>query len=130
MTRVRLVLAIGAGIAFAALLAAFLWQRNDLTRARDALTAEQRTTADLRAANGTLAKSLDVERSKRVDNDAIAAAVAARIGTIQTTETNTIVKYEKAKQDDPTVVDWSRQPVPDSVREAVAPAGRDGASAR
>lgn len=96
-----------------------LFQRNTITgrtAERDAATARVK---DVSEANAGLRRTLDVMAAARVDNDAIAEAVAKRIGNTQTrlVETRTII--EKAKRDDPAVRNWGAVPVPSSVREAL-----------
>lgn len=96
-----------------------LFQRNTITgrtAERDAAVAR---VADVTEANKGLAHALDTVKQARVDNDAIADAVAARIGSNQTrlVETRTII--ERAKANEPAVRAWGDAPVPSSVRAAL-----------
>lgn len=98
-----------------------LFQRNTITgrtAERDAAVAR---VADVTTANKGLSDTIASMAAARVDNDAIAEAVAKRIGNTNTrlVETRTII--EKATRNDPAVRTWGAVPVPSSVREALRP---------
>lgn len=88
------------------------------TRTADRDAARARV-AEVTEANKSLNDTVKSFAQQRVDNDAIAEAVAARIGgnTTRLVETRTII--EKAKRDDPVVRAWGALLVPSSVREAL-----------
>ncbi|WLJ71245.1 hypothetical protein [Sphingomonas phage Birtae] len=112
---------IGALVALAFVV---LIQRNtitDRTAERDQSKAEAAQLRETNKANEDIMKAL---ASRRVDNDAIAEAVAARLGTVREREVNTRTIIERAKQDDPNVRDWADRPIPNSVRDALNTPGR------
>ena len=96
-----------------------LFQRNTITGRTAERDAAQARVKDVSEANAGLQATIRTMASARVDNDAIAEAVAKRVGNTQTrlVETRTII--EKAKRDDPAVRNWGAVPVPSSVREAL-----------
>lgn len=101
-------------------LAVALWFSNERnhTLASDARAAnEHAKTVD--AANAGLSAALKAEQAKRVDNDAIAAAVADKLAGNKTREIHTQTVIERAVQSDPKVRDWADSPLPDSVRQAI-----------
>jgi hypothetical protein len=105
-----------------------LFQRNTITSRTAARDAAQARVKDVSEANAGLQRTLDVMAKARIDNDAIAEAVAKRIGNAQTrlVETRTII--EKARRDDPVVRDWGAVPVPSRVREALRTREADSAT--
>lgn len=88
------------------------------TKAADLKVAEAKA-AVLQSANDSTAKALAAVTAQRVDNDAIATAVAAKLGTNTTHETTIRTTIEKAVANDPKVAAWADTPVPDSVRAAL-----------
>jgi hypothetical protein len=101
-------------------LAVALWfSREDAKAAKANEAAAVEHVATVEKANEQLAGALDTIKQQRVDNDAIAAAVAARLGANTIRETNTKTIIEKAVSNDPKVRDWAGAPIPDSVREAL-----------
>jgi hypothetical protein len=101
-------------------LAVALWfSREDAKTAKANEAAAVEHVATVEGANKQLAGALDAIKQQRVDNDAIAAAVAARLGANTIRETNTKTIIEKAVSNDPKVRDWAGAPIPDSVREAL-----------
>lgn len=96
-----------------------LWQRNDLTGTKAELAASEARTRDVTNANQSLSTALTQVRLQRIDNDAIALAVAAKVGKNRDVETHTETIIEKAAQNDPNVRTWADNPLPDSVRDAL-----------
>jgi hypothetical protein len=90
---------------------------SDKTAKLDLKTAE---AAQLSEANKANTATIRAFAQQRIDNDAIAEAVAARLDRNGVREVNTRTIIERAKQDDPQVRDWANQPVPNSVRRAIA----------
>ncbi len=113
-------------VIIALLIAAVLWLRGDLTRVRAEREAAKVQVATVTKANEPLARSLDTIREQRVDNDAIAATLAAAIGDNRMVETRTNTIIREAAANDPVVYDWLGQPVPGSVREALRASADDG----
>lgn len=106
-------------VALAIFAALFLWERGNRIEAEsDAAMAKGRATA-LTEANRTLSRTIDMVSRQRVDNDAIAAAVAAELDKNATRETVTRTIIEKAVQNDPVANEWASSPVPDSVRQGL-----------
>ncbi len=107
------------------LLLLVLWQRNSLTDKTAKLDAANVQVTSLTSANKADQDAFAALRGARVDNDAIAAAIAAKLGDNRTIETNTRTIIERAARDDPATRDWASQPVPLSVRGALhaSPAG-------
>jgi len=95
----------------------FLHEDNAVKAAKLEAAAQQVKTVT--AANAGLLAAIDAAKAQRVDNDAIAAAVAAKVGGNTTRETNTRTIIEKAVANDPKVADWASSPLPSSVREAL-----------
>lgn len=96
-----------------------LFQRNTITGRTAERNAAVARVADVSEANKSLSHALDTVRQARVDNDAIADAVAARIGSnsARLVETRTVI--ERVKANEPAVRAWGAVPVPSSVREAL-----------
>lgn len=90
---------------------------SDKTAKLDLKTAE---AAQLSEANKANVAIIEGFAQQRIDNDAIAEAVAARLSNNSVREVNTRTIIERAKQDDPNVRDWADRPVPNSVRRALA----------
>lgn len=93
--------------------------RNDLTRKGAALDVEKARVADLATANQGLGVALTQVRLQRIDNDAIALAVAAKVGKNQTIEKQTETIIEKAAANDPVTRSWADSPLPSGVRDAL-----------
>lgn len=101
------------------LLITVLVMRNDLTDKTAKLDAANTRVTDVTAANKGLSTALDQVKAARVDNDAIANAVAAKIGTNTVRETVTHTTIEKAAANDPAVKAVVDTPLPQSVRDAL-----------
>lgn len=99
--------------------AALLITRGTLADVRGDLKAADARVQSLNEANATLSHTIDMVGRQRVDNDAIAAGVAAALqGNIgRETATKTII--ERAVHDDPATADWGSTAVPDGVRAAL-----------
>jgi hypothetical protein len=115
----RLALIVGTGVLIAILIGIVLWQRGALIERAGTIQAATTQIDALTAANVQNQRVIATMAAARIDNDAIADAVARRIGsnTVRETETRTII--EKAKADDPIVYNWAVVPVPGSVRSAL-----------
>jgi hypothetical protein len=105
--------------ALAAAIFAILWLRNDNLAKSGDLKAANTQVADLTRANKAAQQALDKVTAIRIDNDAIAAAVAAKIGTNTTREVRTNTVIEKAAANDPQVRAVTDIPLPDSLRAAL-----------
>lgn len=90
---------------------------SDKTAKLDAKTAE---AANLSKANAANVRIIEGFSKQRIDNDAIAEAVATRLNKNGVREVNTRTVIERLKRDDPQVRDWANVPVPDSVRRTLA----------
>lgn len=101
------------------LLITVLVMRNDLTDKTAKLDAANTRVTDVTEANKGFKEALDKVNAARVDNDAIANAVAAKIGTNTVRETVTHTTIEKAAANDPAVRTLVDTPLPDSVRNAL-----------
>lgn len=88
-----------------------------------ALRADLKTATEhaktVDAANAGLAKALDVVKAQRVDNDAIAATVAAKLASNSTHETSTRTIIEKAIASDPQTKSWADTALPVGLRDAL-----------
>lgn len=113
-------------VIIALLAGAVLWLRGDITRIRAEREAAKVQVATVTKANETLARSLETVQQQRIDNDAIAAAVALRIGENRTVETRTNTIIQEKAANDPVTRDWLSVPVPDGVREALRSGANDG----
>lgn len=96
-----------------------LFQKIDLTRTKAHLAASEQRVADVTDANKSLNIALAKVQQQRIDNDAIAASVAARVGQGRTIETHTNTVIEKAVKSDPVAKSWADSRLPDSVRAAL-----------
>lgn len=105
--------------AIGGLLITVLWQRNDLTAKNAAIHAAAVRITDLDNANKSQKAALDKIGAAKVDNDAIAAAVAAKLQGNTVRETNTRTIIEKAAANDPAIKSWYDTPVPGGVRDAL-----------
>jgi hypothetical protein len=101
------------------LLGLFLWQRNELTGTKADLVASKAREQDLQLANQSAQAALSQVRLARIDNDAIALQVAAKVGRAKDTETHTETIIEKAVANDPVAKSWADQPLPPTVRDAL-----------
>lgn len=108
---------------------ALLFMRASLAHKDTELTVANAHAVDLTKANADAKLQLDKLAANRIDNDAIASAVAAKVGVNTVRETNTRTIIERAGQNDPKVSTWLREPVPSSVRGALS-ADRPNAVAR
>ena len=119
----------GPYLALLALAFVILFQRNTITsRTADRDKAVARA-ADVTEANKSLKDALDIVKQQRVDNDAIAEAVAKRIGKSETRLVEYRTTIERVKSNDPVVRAWGAVPVPPVVREALR-AGEDAPAPR
>lgn len=113
-----------------AVLAAYAgYQHYQHERAEDQLSALMTVNETLSDANNSQERSLAAVSAQRIDNDAIATAVAAKLSASVTHETNTRTIIEKAVSNDPKVADWAATPVPVVVRRALA-GDQDGTGTR
>jgi hypothetical protein len=103
----------------AALVVTVLLQRNDITSKKAAIDAAATRITDLDNANRNQKAALDKVTAARIDNDAIAVAVAAKLQGNTVRETNTRTIIEKAAANDPVIRDWASEPVPGGVRDAL-----------
>lgn len=103
------------------LLITVLVMRNDLTNTHAKLDAAQVRVTDLTKANKTLSDFQAGLAAMRVDNDAIATAIAGKIQINNTREVHTREVIEKAVRNDPATRSWADSPVPVSVRAALRP---------
>jgi len=106
-------------VAIALLIGVFLWQRNSLTDVHAKLDAKSAEAAQLAKANEANAKVIEGFSQQRIDNDAIATAVAAKVSGNATREVQTQTIIKEAVKNDPTVRAWADSPIPDGVRSAV-----------
>lgn len=106
-------------VPLAGLAIALFFVREDLKSKSAQLDTAKTRVTDLTNANASQAKSLAAVQAQRVDNDAIATAVAAKVGTNTVHETQTRTIIEKAAQNDPVVRNLLDTPLPDSVRQAL-----------
>ena len=100
------------------LVAVWFLREDNRVQAAD-LKAATEHVATLETANKGLSQAIDAVKAQRVDNDAIATAVAAKIANNSVREVNTRTIIEKAAANDPHVASWADTPVPDSVRQAL-----------
>jgi hypothetical protein len=122
MAYVKLALKFGPYVVIAALIALVLWYRGDMAKAngdKHALAVELQSAID---ANKEAQKTVDAVRAQRVDNDAIAEAVANKLETNRALFDRRTVLLREARND-PQVRSWADTPVPGSVRAALAAPG-------
>lgn len=96
-----------------------LLQKLDLAGTKADLAVSQARVTDLTTANQTLDGALTQIRLQRIDNDAIALKVAAKVGVARTVETHTQTVIEKAVKNDPVVRYWADSALPSGVRDAL-----------
>lgn len=96
-----------------------LIMKADISAKAALLTTRNAQVADLTKSNKDAADVINRLAAARIDNDAIAEAVASKVGTntVRETHTNTII--ERAGHNDPKVHDWLSEPIPASVRGAL-----------
>lgn len=112
-----------------ALLVGFiLFQRNSITAANARLAAKTEEAKNLTAANKNAADTIAKFSQQRIDNDAIATAVASKIKVTNTREVTYQNTIEKANADDPQVSDWRSVAVPARVRSALSTNQPDAAT--
>lgn len=110
---------LGIGLAASLLIITVLVQRGNLISVHAKLDTANLRISDLTDANKSLAASLQKVSQIRVDNDAIAEVVAAKMQDVKTREVHTREIIEKAVNDDPKVRDCGNMPLSDSVRQAL-----------
>lgn len=110
----------GPLLVIAILIGVVLWMRgtnNQLQGERDLAVAEN---VQLLATNQQNAKTIEGFGKRQIDNDAIANAVAAKLGA-NSKRTEATRQALKDANHDPNVRAWASVPVPDSVRRALSP---------
>ncbi len=100
---------------------AVLWLRADISAKAAKLAVADAKNADLTKANKDAQTVIAAFAQQRIDNDAIAELVAAKIKVTNTREVNYQTTIERIAANDPAVRDWRAVPVPASVREALHP---------
>lgn len=121
----KLALKFGPYIAIALLIGFLLYQRGNLATATGERDAALVHAAQLAATNAANQRTMQGMAAQRIDNDAIATAVATRLQDNQVREVHTQTVIREAIRNDPTVRTWADSPIPDSVRSALAaPGGR------
>ena len=121
MTYFKLALKLGPYIAITILIVAFLWQRGSLVKANAKEKAARVELGTALAANVQNEKTIEGFRQQRVDNDAIALAVAERLNVTRSGTERIAIELREARND-PKVRDWSDTPVPDSVQRSLSTA--------
>jgi hypothetical protein len=128
LTALKFAKTFGPYIAIVGLIMAVLFLRNDVTGAHAERDVAKQEAANLHAVNAENARTIASMGQQRVDNDAIATAVAAKVGANVQRETRIVTVLKEGTRNDPQVRAWAATPVPSSVRGALAPAG-DGVQA-
>lgn len=123
MAYLKLAKILGPIVVIVGLLMTVLFLRNDVTKASAERNAAKAEAANLSASNAENARTMAAMGQARVDNDAIANAVAAKIHINVTRETRVVTALKDAKRNDPNVRTWADSPIPGSVRAQLAPAG-------
>jgi hypothetical protein len=103
-----------------ALTGAVWWLHEDNAVKAANLKAAALQVQTVTTANAGLAVAINAVKAQRIDNDAIATAVASKIGTNTVRETVTNNTIEKAVANDPKVAEWASTPVPIGVRQALS----------
>ena len=98
---------------------ALLFMRADLAKKETALVTSKAQVADLTKANKDAQTVIAAFAQQRIDNDAIAELVAAKIKVTNLRETNYQTTIERIATNDPAVRDWRNVPVPVGVRSAL-----------
>ncbi len=109
----------GPYILIVGLVMMILIQRNTITGKTAKLEAAEVANAQLTEANKANVIALNAVRQQRIDNDAIAEAVAAKLTENGVRETNTRTIIEREVRNDPKVRAWGDTAVPDSLRRAL-----------
>lgn len=120
-TKAKIAALIGTGVIIVGLVMAVLWMRGNnakLAGEVDVVTLQRDTAIQ---ANKENEKTIEAFRQQRVDNDAIATAVASKL-SLNRARTERSRQAIRNAQDDPTVRAWANEPVPDSVSRAINPA--------
>lgn len=115
MGYVKLALKLGPFIAIALLIGFVLWQRNTISTQSGKLNVAAQQIVDLTAANASAQATIDSFAERRIDNDAIAAAVAQRLDSNRA-HTEGQRQAIRNASNDPTVHDWAAMPIPDLIR--------------
>ncbi len=98
---------------------ALLFMRVSLAHKDTQLVTAKAQVEDLTKANKDAQIVIKRFEQQRLDNDAIASLVAAKIKVTNTRETNYQTTIERIANNDPQVRDWRNVPVPDSVRRTL-----------
>jgi hypothetical protein len=114
----KLALKLGPFIAIALLIGFVLWQRNTISTQGGRLNVAAQQITDLTAANASAQAQIDKFAQQRIDNDAIAAAVAQRLDSNRA-HTEGQRQAIRNASNDPSVRNWANQPVPSSVRNVL-----------
>lgn len=104
---------------------AILFMRATIASKQAALDLKTVEAKNLSEANAANAKFIEGLTKQRLDNDAIADAIAARLSVNNTREIHTREVIERAIRDDAKVRDWASVPVPNGVRSALAAPNQD-----
>jgi hypothetical protein len=114
----KLALKLGPFIAIALLIGFVLWQRNTISTQGGKLNLAAQQITDLTAANASAQVTINGFAQQRIDNDAIAAAVAKRLESNRA-QTEGQRQAIRNATNDPSVRNWANQPVPSSVRNVL-----------
>jgi hypothetical protein len=95
-----------------------LWQRNTISTQGGKLNLAAQQITDLTAANASAQVTINGFAQQRIDNDAIAAAVAKRLESNRA-QTEGQRQAIRNATNDPSVRNWANQPVPSSVRNVL-----------
>ena len=98
---------------------AVLFMRGSLAHKDTELVTAHAQVADLTKANKDAQIVIESFAAQRIDNDAIATLVAAKIKVTNTREVNYQTTIQRIANNDPAVRDWRAMPVPASVRSAL-----------
>lgn len=99
---------------------ALLFVRVSLAKKETQLATSQASIASLTKANKDAQIVIAAFAQQRIDNDAIASLVAAKIKITNTREVNYQTTIQRIAANDPTVRDWRAVSVPISVRGALS----------
>lgn len=102
-------------VAFGLLIGALLWVKIDLAKTKGDLALKTAEAAQLKKTNEQNARVIEGFTQQRIDNDAIAEAIAARLN-LNRAQTEKVRVQLKEARNDPTVRDWAAMPVPDLVK--------------
>lgn len=114
----KLAMKFGPFIVIALLIGFVLFQRNTISTQSGKINLAAQQITDLTAANASAQAQIDKFAQQRIDNDAIAAAVAQRLETNRA-QTEGQRQAIRNATNDPTVRNWANQPVPSSVRHVL-----------